>query len=309
MTQYLPILIVGWIGVAYVLFRRLPGPVAALAVVIAGQMFLPELVAEPTTENAPPALALPIVKFTKANTIGYALLFGSLAVDWRRWGSVRPRWFDLPMAAWCICPLFPPVVRDIGPFAGLYEGGNQVLTQTLLWGVPYWCGRLYLGSWDGLRTAAAAIVLGGIIYAPLCLLELRISPQLHHWIYGYHQHEFAQTKRDGGYRPMVFMAHGLMVGFWMAAAALTAFWLWRERTFRVVGLHRSLPAIGLGWVALGLATLLLFMHSMGAVVLGIAGAAALLGRQISALVRAGIFAGPAAAGLCRRPLHRGVGRA
>ena len=28
-------------------------------------------------------------------------------------------------------------------------------------------------------------------------------------IYGFHQHMFAQTMRDGGFRPMVFMAHGL----------------------------------------------------------------------------------------------------
>src|SRR5205807_9735166 len=112
-------------------------------------LFLPEIVAEPTTQNAPPALALPVVKFTKANTIGYALLFGSLAADWRRWRTVRPQWFDLPMAMWCVCPLFPPVVRDIGPFGGFYEGGNQVLTQNLLWGVPYWCGRLCLGSREG----------------------------------------------------------------------------------------------------------------------------------------------------------------
>jgi hypothetical protein len=75
---------------------------------------------------------------------------------------------------------------------------------------------------------------------------------------------------------MVFMQHGLMVSFWMASAALTAFWLWREKTFRVVGLHRSLPAIGLGWVALGLAGVTLLLHSAGAVVLGFLGAAALM---------------------------------
>ena len=62
----------------------------------------------------------------------------------------------------------------------------------------------------------------------------------------------------------------------MATAALTAFWLWWERTFRVVGLHPRLPAIGLGWVTLGLTGIVVLMHSAGAVVLGFAGAAALV---------------------------------
>jgi hypothetical protein len=275
MTSYLPILIVVWLGVAYVLFRKLPGPVAVLIVVIAGQLFLPELHAESIDPGVPVALRLPVIRFTKVNTIGYALLFGSLITDWRRWRIVVPQWFDLPMAAWCICPLFPAVVNGIGPLGGLYEGSNQVLNQTLIWGVPYWFGRLYLGSPGGLRAAAAAIILGGLIYAPLCLLELRLSPQLHRWVYGFHQHDFVQTQRDGGYRPMVFMEHGLMVSFWMMSTALTAFWVWRQRTFRVLGLHRHVQ-ISLGLVAAGLAAIVLMSHSTGAVVLGAGGAVVLI---------------------------------
>jgi hypothetical protein len=276
MTHLLPVLIVGWLGVAYFMFRWLPGAVATLAVVIVGQLFLPEIVAEPTVAGAPAALALPVLKFTKANTIGYALLFGSFLHDWRRWFALRPQWFDLPMALWCISPLIPAVNLGNGPLGGFYEGGNLTLNQAISWGVPYWCGRLYLGSLGGLRATVAAIVLGGMIYAPLVLYEWRMSPQLHNHLYGYQQHEFVQTMRDGGFRPMVFMEHGLMVALWMAITALTAFWLWHEGTFRVVGLHRSLPAIGLGWVALGLAGVTLMMHSAGAVVLGAAGAGSLL---------------------------------
>jgi hypothetical protein len=179
------------------------------------------------------------------------------------------------MAAWCICPLFPPLIHGIGPFGGLYEGGNQVLNQTVMWGVPYWCGRIYLGSRDGLRAAAAAIVLGGMVYAPLCLIELRLSPQLHRWVYGYHQHEFVQAMREGGFRPMVFMEHGLMVAFWMAIAAVVAFWTWHERTFRHVTVFPRVR-IGMLWVALGLAAIVLVSHSAGAVVLGAGGAAVLL---------------------------------
>src|SRR2546421_676191 len=138
MTSLLPLLIVAWLGVGYVLFRKLPGPTAALAVVIAGQLFLPEIRAGGTETGGPEPLPLPVVKFTKVNTIGYALLLGSLAADWRRWRTVRPRWYDLPMAGWCLSPLFPSVLSGNGPMGGLYEGFNLTLTQTVAWGVPYW---------------------------------------------------------------------------------------------------------------------------------------------------------------------------
>ncbi len=274
MITLVPVLIVAWLGVAYVLFRKLPGPTAALVTVIAGQMFLPEVHPGGTETGGPPPLPLPIVKFTKANTIGYALLAGSLLTDWRRWRAARPRWFDLPVAAWCASPAFPAIINGIGPVGGLYEAGSQVLNQTVSWGVPYWCGRLYLGDRVGLRAAAAAFVLGGMVYVPLCLVEMRLSPQLHSWVYGYHQHEFVQAVRAGGYRPMVFMEHGLMVALWMTAAALAAFWLWHEGVFRVVAVAPGVR-VGLGWVAAGLAGMVLLIHSAGAVVLGAGGAGAL----------------------------------
>ena len=64
-----------------------------------------------------------------------------------------------------------------------------------------------------------------MIYVPLCLFEIKMSPQLHQLVYGYHQHGFDQTIRLGGFRPMVFMQHGLAVGFWMTAASLIGVWL------------------------------------------------------------------------------------
>jgi hypothetical protein len=33
--------------------------------------------------------------------------------------------------------------------------------------------------------------------------------------------------RYGGYRPMVFMQHGLAVAFWMASGTIVGFWIWR----------------------------------------------------------------------------------
>ncbi|MBR8828131.1 MAG: O-antigen ligase domain-containing protein [Gomphosphaeria aponina SAG 52.96 = DSM 107014] len=119
---------------------------------------------------------------------------------------------------------------------GAYDGLNESITQTVTWGFPYLLGRLYLNSLDGLKELAINIIKGGILYVPLVLYEGRMSPQLHNIIYGYHAHklEIQQAYRLGGYRPMVFMAHGLMLGMWMMVVALIGFWLWRAGTVKKI---------------------------------------------------------------------------
>ncbi|NQZ70439.1 MAG: hypothetical protein HRT89_20495 [Lentisphaeria bacterium] len=54
-----------------------------------------------------------------------------------------------------------------------------------------------------------------------------MSPRLHKIIYGFHPHNFGQTRRWGGWRPVVFMEHGLMVGMWMSTACLAGWHLLR----------------------------------------------------------------------------------
>ena len=81
---------------------------------------------------------------------------------------------------------------------------------------------------------AIGLFIGGLVYVPLCWLEVQLSPQLHRWLYGKHQHAFIQQMRDGGYRPMVFMQHGLMVGMWMGMTALIGIWLWKAKTLHQV---------------------------------------------------------------------------
>ncbi len=62
-----------------------------------------------------------------------------------------------------------------------------------------------------------------------------MSPQLHYMVYGFYQHDFAQTIRMGGWRPTVFMEHGLMVGMWMSMAALIGVWLWWTGAVKEIG--------------------------------------------------------------------------
>jgi len=91
---------------------------------------------------------------------------------------------------------------------------------SVLWGIPYAIGRIYCGDRAGLDDVAAAVVIGGLVYVPFCIFEMLTRPDLHALLYGSYQAPLRAAARYGGWRPMVFLRHGLMVAFWMAAALL-----------------------------------------------------------------------------------------
>ena len=79
--------------------------------------------------------------------------------------------------------------------------------------------------------------------------EVRMSPQLHSSMYGFRPFRFDQAYRWGGYRPSVFMQHGIALGLFMASCTLVAFWLWRSGFPKRIGtpaagVGDSLPAVG-----------------------------------------------------------------
>jgi hypothetical protein len=97
-----------------------------------------------------------------------------------------------------------------------------------------------------------------------------MSPQLHLKLYGFTQHAFAQTRRFGGFRPIVFMQHGIALGVWMIAAAMTAWWMWLCGAFRQRWL---LP--GVVWVLVLMVTVVL-CRALEAAVLMLVGMVVLL---------------------------------
>ncbi len=247
MTASVYVAMVGWPLVSVAFFAWMPPRRAVIASFLGAWLFLP--VARFPLPGLP--------DYTKMLATGLGVLLGVAIFDVDRLVRFRPRWFDLPMAIWCASPLASSLSNDLG----VYDGGSALLVQTLTWGLPYFVGRLYFSDLEGLRELALGFLVGGVLYVPLCLLELRMSPQLHRWLYGFHQHSFAQTVRFGGWRPTVFMEHGLMVGMWMSMAALLGIWLWGTGSLRQS--WRFSPA----WVALPLLVTAVLCKSMGALVL------------------------------------------
>jgi hypothetical protein len=127
---------------------------------------------------------------------------------------------------------------------------------------PYLVGRLVITSCRDARTLVRTFVSLGLVYSLFMLFEMRMSPNLHQWVYGYpYFPSFVQAIRWGGYRPTVFLAHGLTVGLFALAVALLAATEGRIRRRRL-----GLPA---GWSTLYLVAILILCKSTGAIILGL----------------------------------------
>ncbi len=252
--------------VAVVLFLLMPLRRAILAAFLAGWMFLPQ--AQIEIPGVFPDLG-------RGAILGAAVLAVLVVLDPRRAASFRPGWVDAPMIAFLCVPLLTSISNGLG----VYDGLSAIVNRALVWAPAYLLGRVYFSDREGLRQLALAVFVGGLVYAPLCLLEARMSPQLHNWVYGYHQHSFLQTIRLGGFRPQAFMQHGLATAMWMATATLAGAWLYVTGTLRR-------PLWGLLLVGLALTTVL--CRSLGA--LGLLGLGALVLVNARATRRATVLA-------------------
>ena len=94
-----------------------------------------------------------------------------------------------------------------------------------IYALPLFLGRRYLATPEAARALLVALVAAGLAYSLPMLIESRLSPQMNVWVYGFFQHDFFQTIRHGGFRPVVFLPHGL----WVAMFALMC--LCRRRRF------------------------------------------------------------------------------
>jgi hypothetical protein len=226
-----PLVLSAWVVVCVVLFGRRPGPDAAVIALVGGWALLPtgrypaSVFVEPAgTGGSMHSLALPVDPLiNKATTIGLGCLAGVLLFDWPAVRRLRPAWVDLPILAWCLVPFASALANGLPATEGLRQTRYLVLT----WGVPYLLGRVFLTDPVALRRFPLALVLAGLLYLPLCLVEFVLGPFLYTTVYGPHPYQLVGAERYLGSRPMVFLEGGNQLGMWIASAAVSAAWLWR----------------------------------------------------------------------------------
>lgn len=207
-----------WPIVAVAAFRVL-GPARGLVVtLVAAHLLLPTGLARFELPILPSMDKYTIPSFA---ALGIAILF--YRPQLRLWP--QSRFARLLIVLYVIGPLFT-TLGNLDPitWGPLWLPGMQLkevpalMLQQIATLAPFILGRSLLTGEDGLRILTWTLVLSALAYSLPMLLEVRLSPQLNTWIYGYFQHDFIQMMRGDGFRPIVFLDHGL----WAALLVSTA---------------------------------------------------------------------------------------
>ena len=210
-----------WPVVTWQLYRRLSPGKALIWTILAGYLLLP-----PVVRFDLPAIP-DLDKYSIPSLMAAVCV---VLVVHKRLELLPENWLGrLLMAAYVLGPFgtvltnTDPILFEQGQIGGMkvYDSFSAVANQ-LIWLSPLFLGRQFLGSPEGMQALARALVLGGLAYAAPMLLEAQVSPQLNIWIYGFFQHDFFQTIRYGGYRPVVFLPHGLWVAFFTLMCLMSA---------------------------------------------------------------------------------------
>ena len=170
MTFLVPLMLFGWIPFTIILFCKLKPHRAVLVSVIGGILFLPQ--------TGYGFQGMP--DYTKQTAIALGVLLGGRLSGARSKVSFQFGRYDLPMLIWCLCPIASSISNNLG----LYDGLSSAFTQIIYWGIPYFAGRVYFRDMASVRELCIGIIIGGLLYVPLCLFEVRMSPQLSKMLYG-----------------------------------------------------------------------------------------------------------------------------
>ena len=249
-----------WPFVAIVLFKRLPVIQATFWTIVGGYLVLPVKV----------AIDFPLIPpLDKASISATAALFGCIFIK-RIKISLIPRsgierWLVLLLIVMPVITVLnnsEPIYGATGFLAGLtLHDAVSLITNQYLTIVPFILGLQLIKTHEDQLLIFKLLVIAGLAYSLLILFEIRISPQLHTWVYGFFPHNFGQQFRFGGFRAVVFMGHGLIVAMFVAITLGAAALLWKEKINAL-----KLPA---SVIVVFFVVLLLLCKTVGAFVLGL----------------------------------------
>ena len=242
------LVLAAWPFVVWQLYQRLDAGRALIWAVLGAYMFLPPLT----------VFDLPLIPDLDKDTLPAlsAAMITVLALQRRLpWlpDSIFGRIFILFFIAAPFVTVLtnadPIPIRDGDDIPGMriYDSLATVATQ-ILYILPLFLARRDLATPAAMRDLLRALVIGGLVYSLPILLESRLSPQLNVWVYGYFQHDFSQAIRFGGYRPFVFMPHGLWLALFVLLCLLAAAVFLREGP----GERRPKQLLVLLWLAFSL---------------------------------------------------------
>lgn len=238
-----------WPLVVYVIFRKQALVPALIWSVFAGYMLLPggiglDLPLLPTIgKDQMVTISAAVMCYVKLLMDRTAPAWDMSATDGRS-GIAIP---DPPQGAtargivWTLIliVLTTPLITVLSNSEPLIAGPTYIPGLRLYDALSMIAGSLFILlpfvlGWRFLNTAQSHVIFLKVMcymllcYSLLALWEIRMSPHLNIQIYGFRPSAFVQHMRAGGYRPLVFLNHGLMLGLLLAMAILAAAVLWRH---------------------------------------------------------------------------------
>lgn len=222
------IMLLAWPFISLYLFKRFDVLMATAITVIAGFMFLPVR----TYIDLP---ALP--PFGKQEFIALSCMLGLIITQQKVFFLGAGNKQKVLMVTILAMPLLNVLFNSVPMFNGelwikglsFYDGAQQVLTQYLVVFV-FIAGVSAVKSAYDLKRLFIILTIAGTVYVPLVLFEIRISPQLHTWLYGFFPHSFEQQFRYDGFRSVAFMGHGLTVSIFLMVCCVASYVLYIDKS-------------------------------------------------------------------------------
>ncbi|MEM9321070.1 MAG: hypothetical protein AAGA70_19010, partial [Pseudomonadota bacterium] len=296
-----------WPLVVYILFQRLPLREALVWSIVAGYLILPTRtgfdlpVLPPVDKTLVPSLAAAIMCFglvfkrrileAQQAKMGGAILDQKLkSLDV---GAFEPKRGTRLFWALMIFLFSTPILTAMQNGETLIVGTRSIqgmslydamsMNSTLLVQIiPFLLARRFLSSEEDHKALLKILVIACLAYSLLALYEVRMSPQLNRKVYGFFPHSWSQHLRGDGFRPIVFLQHGLWLSIFICYAVIAAFSLSKAGDAK----DRN-PAV---WVLAGiwLFGVLFLTKSLGAFALAvlIVPVVVIFGRKIRLLIAA-----------------------
>lgn len=215
-----------WPLVSIVFFQRLRLPLAILVTIVGGFLVLPT----GTALNLPGFPALDKATIPALTALFLALVFTrqDRSDDLRPKGLIPRHPIALVLLGMLVLGAVMTALTNTDaltygsrrlPGLRLYDAAS-VAASALMMVIPFVLARRYLADPAALRLLLVVLCVAAVGYAFLALFEVRMSPQLNRWVYGFFPHDWRQHLRSGGFRPVVFMSHGLVLGIFLAMTLL-----------------------------------------------------------------------------------------
>ena len=222
-----------WPFISTALFSNARLPIALLVTIIGGYLLLP-------TQTS---FDLPVLPALNKHTVPalVAMIFVLIKSKPQGLRATQPEWPVLPG----LLPRDPVVLflfltLFVGHLGTTLMNGDTLfygwrvlpglkpydmlsaMLATMLQLMPFLLARKVLGSPEGQRLTLVVLAIAAAAYSIPIFYELRMSPQLNRIVYGFFPHDFAQHYRSWGWRPIMFLEHGLRLSLFLALAAVAA---------------------------------------------------------------------------------------